>query len=578
MDTDEAPCPSHESPRPRKHRRDSTVNGLALDLVPVQAPAAKRTRRNNGTAAATTNGNHVKSGDAMDIDHYTTAKADSSKRDLPTATAQSPAGSVPAPANGSSIEVDGSDVDMDGEGDVDVDVDADADDDALQAQPAGTTTGSVTHVPTLTNGCSVGVQSDKVTELGPETTVLSVPDKSVTHAAWNPRDPAVLATGGDALCRIWTIANSRSALFSSDEATRYIDLLEASDTVAVSSMSWSPDGELLAIATHSLQQHGQGSVTIRSKAGVIQDEMPGANDLFLNLSWNPSGTILLGITHSSDGLDSTLVLWDIKNGQLMQPLEIDRVVSDVAWSDDRQFIVCGKDFIAESVIESQAITSMRSRDESDVRQKWTRIGYDNISRTRAIVAESTGTLALIDPSGHIRITTAHDAAITTLMYQPIPNPSAFSDLAPRLLATSSMDGTIKIWDVRRPFTIIHTLSLGHATPPLAMSFTPDGYLIAAASWNKIVIWNAELGGMPRASWKGKDGQWQVQPPHQTNGDTVHEGQDYPSARSLGWDADGGKLAYGLQNEVSLWWGSIYSELGTSDAHAVSQVAIINFRR
>ena len=573
METDEATCPSHESPRPRKHRRDSTINGLALDLLPVQAPAAKRARRNNGTAAATTNGNHAKSSGAMDIDQQSTANADSSKRDLPIATAQSPAGSAPVPTNGNSMEVDGSDVDVDGEGDVD----ADADDDALQAGTGGTTL-----APTLTNGCSVGVQSDKVTELGPETTVLTVPDKSVTHAVWNPRHPVLLATGGDALCRIWTVVGSRSASTlasssSTEDATQYVDLLEASDPSIVTAMSWSPDGETLAFANHGPQPDVQGNVTIRTKAGVVQDEMPGANGWVLNLSWNPSGTLLLGLVHSGDDADSTLVLWDIRNGQLMQPFEIGQAIIDVIWIDDRHFTVCGKNFIAESIIEGQAITALKSRDEAEVNQEWTKIGYDRISRTKAIVAESTGTLALVDPSGHIHVTTAHDRVITSLVYQPISNPSAFSDLAPRLLATSSVDGTIKVWDARRPFTIIHTLDLDHTTPPLAMSFTPDGYLIAAASSNKVVIWSAEHGGTPKASWKGKDGQWQAQPPHQASRDTIVEGEDYPPTHSLSWDADGGKLAYGLKDQVGLYFSET-KFMYTKDAHIFLQIAIINFRR
>ena len=595
MDVDEATCPSHESPRPRKHRRDSTINGLALDFQPVEAPAAKRTRRNNGVAAAATaNGNHAKSSDAMYIAQQS---ADSLKRDLPTATAQSPAGSVPVPTNGSSMEVDGSDVDVDGEVDGQGDVDADADDDALQAQLAGTGTGagagsgrgsgsgsaSSTLVPTLTNGCSVGVQSDKVTELGPETTVLTVPDKSVTHAIWNPHYPTLLATAGEALCRIWTIVGPRSvsasssAQTSTEDATPYIDLHEASDPATVTSLAWSPDGETLAVATYGPQADVQGSVTLYTKAGVVQDEMPGAKGLVLKLSWNPSGTLLLGVAHSGRGTDSTLVLWDIKDGQLMQPFDVDRAIIDVAWIDDRLFGVCGKDFVAESIIENQAIAALKVRDESNINQEWTTIEYDRISRTKALIAESTGMLALIDPSGHLHVTTAHDGAITSLMYQPISNPSSLSPLAPRSLATSSVDGTIKLWDAKRPFAITHTLGHDYAIPPLAISFTPDGCLVAAASWNKVLIWSAELGGTPKASWKCKDDQWQTQSSHQANGDVARESEEYSPLHSLSWDADSGKLAYGLKNQVSFYCDEINLTVereqclsGISDCHHQNQ--------
>ena len=541
MDEDEAVCTSHESPRPRKHRRESTINGYAADVASSQAPAAKRPRRSNGSAA-TSNGTYAKSSDSMDIDLYSASHADStSKRDVPAAPAHSPltirtglANQNGRTASASMEAVDASEVD------------AHADDGALQAQPKPN---NATLVPTLTNGCSVGVQIDKVAELGPETTVLTVPDKSVTHAAWNPRDPALLATGGDALCRIWTISGIRSA--STENPNPFTDLLGSSESATVTSMAWSPDGESLAIATHGKSPESQGSVTIRTKAGAIQDELPGGHDWVLNLAWNPTGSLLLGITHSDD-TDSTLIVWDVQSGQFMQPFELENAVMDATWVDDRKFLLCGQSLIAESVIENQGIDALQSRSEPDAHYGWTKIRYDPITHTTAIVAEDSGTLALIDASGTLHKTQAHDAEITGLVYQPLSNPSSLSDLSPRLLASSSSDGTIKVWDARRPFTLINTLSLGRSSPALAMSFTPDGYLVAAASWNKVLIWSAEVGGIPKASWNGKDEQWQIGAIRPVSDERDDGMVDYLPIHSLSWDADGGKLAYGLRNQVSIF--------------------------
>lgn len=547
MDEDEAVCTSHESPRPRKHRRESAINGYPADVASSQAPAAKRPRRSNGSAA-TSNGHHAKSSDSMDIDPHAASHADSiSKRDLPAATAHSPLtirtglanqnGSTTSTASMEAVDAS--------------EVDAHADDDALQAQPKPN---SVAVVPTLTNGCSVGVQIDKGAELGPETTVLTVPDKNVTHAAWNPRDPALLAAGGDALCRIWTISGNRAA--AAENPNPFTDLLTSLEPAMVTSMAWSPDGEGLAIAAHGKSPESLGSVTIRTKAGAIQDELPGGHDWVLNLAWNPTGSLLLGVTHS-DETDSTLIVWDVQSGQSMQPFELESAVMDATWVDDRKFLLCGKNLIAESVIENQGIETLRSRSEPEVHNGWTKIQYDPITRTAAVVAEDSGTMALIDAAGNLHIIKAHDAEITGLVYQPLSNPSSLSDLSPRLLATSSSDGTIKIWDARRPFTLINTLSLGRSSPALAMSFTPDGYLVAAASWNKVLIWSAEGGGVPKASWNGKDEQWQIGAAQPENEEGV---DDMVPIHSLSWDADGGKLAYGLRNQVRV----IHSALNATE--------------
>ena len=591
MDEDEPLRTSKSSPRSRKHARDMNTNGLSFT---DQAPTAKRSRRSNGTDKAAPNGEPAKSGDSMEVDQNGLSEAEtSSKRMAPTPNSPSVTSAsraVTAAAVTTTVQQHG----MEPTATAAVTESAPAEDDALQEQATHTTPmqlemqmpvpmqmqmqtagaapseGQVeSDAPavlltslTLTNGVSVGVQSDKVAELGPETTVLSVPDRTinVTHTLWNPRDPTCLVTGGEKLCRIWTLSRMSTA---SSSSTQYNDLLEPSDSGTITSMAWKPDGEYLAVATRSSNPDVGGTVDIRTKSGHIHDELPGGQEWVLNLAWNPSGTLLLGITHS-DSSESTLIVWDIKTGQTMQPFELQKAIIDATWIDDHKFAVCGHDLIAESVIDGQSIIALRNRGDVEGNQEWNMIRYDAITNTTAIAAEATGILAIIDPSGQAHTTHAHKAEITALAYQPVANPAALPLSSPRLLATSSTDGSIKVFDARRPFTLIRTLSLGDAAQAMAMSFTPDGYLVAAASWNKVLIWNAEVGSRPRASWMGKDESWQIDASATrtfTNGDGVHvedQSEDVePPTHSLSWDADGGKLAYGLRNQV--WVLKIWSK-------------------
>ena len=95
---------------------------------------------------------------------------------------------------------------------------------------------------------------------------------------------------------------------------------------------------------------------------------------------------------------------------------------------------------------------------------------------------------------------------------------------------------------------------------MALSFTPDGYLVAAASYNKILIWRAEEGGLPKAYWVGEKGKWMGGVGAITSAETREDGGDDMSEvaveeeergqdHSLSWDADGGKLAFGLGSQV-----------------------------
>lgn len=405
---------------------------------------------------------------------------------------------------------------------------------------------------TITNGESIGVQSEKVAELAPQTSILTVPERMhVEHTAWNPKDPNVLAVGGEALCRLWHISRT-AALSDNPHQKSYIDLLDPSHASTVTSMAWSPSGETLAVATRDDSSEWYGSVTLWSKAGKALDDLSAAQDMVLKLRWSPSGNQLLGIT--STGIEAcSLALWDVQATQPMLPYELSSVILDAAWTSNNQIVICGPNIIASSLLEGGRILTIHKRPESLAQQGWTHICYDSRTHTTALAAEESGVLGLIDASDTLRTVTAHDTDITALAYQPVTNSSAYPASAPRLLATSSNDGTIKIWDAKRPFNIVHTLSLGYATPAMAMSFTPDGYLVAAANNNRILIWNAEAGGLPKASWKGLLGK--LSNGSLTNGDNgdtnmVQEGSEDPNP-SLTWDAEGKKLALGVANQVCI---------------------------
>lgn len=403
---------------------------------------------------------------------------------------------------------------------------------------------------TLTHGESIGVQSEKVAELGPQTSILTLPPEKthVDHVEFNPKDRTTLAVGGDALCRLYFI--SRMATLGDDSSHKsFVDILDPSYGSMVTAMAWNPSGDTLAVATRD--DASEGAVCLWSKAGKALDELPAAPDMVLTLRWSPSGNQLLGITSSGTGA-SSLTLWDVASSQAMQPFPIPNIITDAAWTANSQLTICGHDIIASSLLESGKILTLNNRTEPSVSQNWSHIRYDSRTHTTALAAEDAGILGLIDSSDTLRVITAHNAEITALAYQPIINLSAYPANAPRLLATSSLDGSIIIWDAKRPFVKVHTLQLGSATPAMAMSFTPDGYLVAAANENRILIWNAEAGGVPKASWKGTG---KLANGSLTNGDGMNVdgmdeggGESYPS---LSWDAEGGKLALGVGSQVRI---------------------------
>ena len=86
------------------------------------------------------------------------------------------------------------------------------------------------------------------------------------------------------------------------------------------------------------------------------------------------------------------------------------------------------------------------------------------------------------------------------------------------------------------------MTMGSAVVGLA--FTPDGAFIAGATFEKIWIWKVDDVHVPRATWvRGPEAGWQTPRSHDS---TTEEMNDQ---HCLCWDADGQKLAYGVNSQV-----------------------------
>ncbi|KAI4249887.1 MAG: hypothetical protein LQ352_005504 [Teloschistes flavicans] len=510
------------SPRARKHGREpSTANGMHAP-PPSSAPATKKARRSNSgimaaIESATTNG------DSMDLDRNGFAQHEPPEPISPD-----------SPAEEGQMAADG--------GGMDVIDDAPEPDDSRM---------------TLTDGPSVGVQSDKPTELGPETSVLVVPHRNVLHAAWNPTDPQLLAVAGDALCRIWSFTKSPDAPHERpNPGYQAIDIMELDHDSSVTAMSWSPDGKVLAVATKYEDGERNGEVSLWDKDGRSIDNLPAAQDYLLALSWSPTGTYLLGLT-SSGSAASMVQVWQLLTSYTFPAIPLDHVAIGATWTDEHRFLVCGHSLVARFLVESENELTHKVHDDPDLMRTWTYTRYDPITKMVAIAAEDSGHLALVaihDQDWDHSCIKAHNAGITAMTFQPETRSTPYSPTFPRRLATSSLDGDVRIWDVTNPFVELQRLNFGRTNPPMAISFDPDGHLIAAANTNRALIWNVETGGVPKARWRGEptsthSGLGYVSKREDSNGGMIMDGdsgigeEEDRCTHSLDWSSDGAKLAY-----------------------------------
>jgi len=174
-----------------------------------------------------------------------------------------------------------------------------------------------------------------------------------------------------------------------------------------------------------------------------------------------------------------------------------------------------------------------------------------------LIAASAESSRLWMPDKNVLKRDAHHAAITGLQIRPW---SSNSYAGPQF-ATSSMDGTIKIWQHTQNSTSIDTIAkvtMGNANPVMALSYSPDAFCLAGASYGIARVWNAEHDYHHMGEWSGTGTDWQGDKLRDddmmsiggmstsANGDTASSSTDH----SLVWDVDSKKLAFSLGAQVS----------------------------
>ncbi|KAK2744032.1 hypothetical protein FQN57_004485 [Myotisia sp. PD_48] len=398
---------------------------------------------------------------------------------------------------------------------------------------------------TLTTGQSIGIQitPPKAVDLTPETTLVNVPsDSHVINTAWRPGDPFLFSASTETFCGLWKLSGQRSPTTPTHET-----LVEGSNVTA---MDWEPDGSILAVATYS---NFVGTVTMYDSHGAVIDVLPSMPGLVSGLRWSKKGRRIVLIV--SDGKQSKLLLWneDMPPDSYPTAPTFDGAIYEVVWSRDEELYACGDGCIYRCrVLQGIDISETFSWEES-FHDPWTIIRASSWAGSPIVAAASSSTANLWIPSHDIKIESAHHADITSLELRPQCKPYEESKDSQLILATSSMDETVKLWSidvVAKRVTCMHRLFLGPSLPALSAVFSPDGYAIAAASHDKLFIWNVERGGSPLGTWSIPSDQVKGELEH--NGTASSDTSDVSILdRPLSWDSDGKKIAFGIGKKIAI---------------------------
>jgi WD40 repeat protein len=392
---------------------------------------------------------------------------------------------------------------------------------------------------TLEIGESRDVATDKPRDLTTSSSFLEWPkDATINHAVWSSTSPEPMLAGGSNLLRLYGVRNNP------EFGIQHRDIPVPVESFEIEAMCWTGEKDMAfalvdtTVAGNELQRR-KGSLMFAPNWGTagVQLLNPLAGTVFA-LRVNPASNLLLSL---SGGVTTLISIYKIEPGsaQLLVSKELKETqLFDAAWMSDDKFITCGTNMLQIFDVSEDDI---RLRQTQEMRKAWFRIKYDAVCDIAALVDEDMHVLRQYNVGTEDTKTQAFtDVTLTAFEFQPLANRAAHAPGGRRLLATSTVDGTIQLWDVMQPFTCVHRLSLHRNFIPEQIAFSPDGFLLAAGGWDTVTVWRPEEGGRPKAIWSCTDQSvWRSNP----------EDEADKWLQSLMWDPDGKKIIFGLADQV-----------------------------